>query len=142
MRRLQGRALPRLAQEELKRGWTMAPCSAAAAAAAVATAAVAAAASAAAEVPDGNYFVQSPSHLLSMAEIWGKNEGQWHRSGFETRGLKVQRKSIKTRFYYSIVTACTRSPYLENFKTRGMRRSTARCRNHALAGARERRRRT
>ena len=140
MRRLQGRALPRLAQEELKRGWTMAPCSAAAAAAAVA--AVAAAASAAAEVPDGNSFVQSPSHLLSMAEIWGKNEGQWHRSGFETRGLKVQRKSIKTRFYYSIVTACTRSPYLENFKTRGMRRSTARCRNRALAGARERRRRT
>ena len=87
MRRLQGRALPRLAQEELKMGWTMAPCSAAAAAAAVATAAVAAAASAAAEVSDGNYFVQSPSHLLSMAEIWGKNEGQWHRSGFETRGL-------------------------------------------------------
>ena len=63
MRRLQGRALPRLAQEELKRGWTMAPCSAAAAAAAVAAAAVAAAASAAVEVPDGNYFVQSPSHL-------------------------------------------------------------------------------
>ena len=74
MHRLQGRALPRLAQEELKRGWTMAPCSAAAAAAAVATAA--AAASAAAEVPDGNSFVQSPSHLLSMAEIWGKNEGR------------------------------------------------------------------
>jgi hypothetical protein len=76
-----------------------------------------------------------------MAEIWGKNESQWHRSGFETRGLKVQRKSINTRFH-SIVTACTRSPYLENFKTRGMRRSTARCRNRALAGARERRRRT
>ena len=64
MHRLQGRALPRLAQEELKRGWTTAPCSAAAAAAAaVAAAAVAAAASAAVEVPDGNYFVQSPSHL-------------------------------------------------------------------------------